>query len=79
MNVVDSVIARNFRAEAEKARLHRGGFPPRPTTICSLWAASASFEFLKQILADYKIENNKFHIAGPSNGHFRILCRGAEP
>jgi predicted esterase len=25
-------------------------------------------EFLKAILADYKIQDNKFHIAGPSNG-----------
>jgi predicted esterase len=25
-------------------------------------------EFLKQILTDYKIRDNKFHIAGPSNG-----------
>jgi predicted esterase len=25
-------------------------------------------EFLKSILADYKIEGGKFHIAGPSNG-----------
>jgi predicted esterase len=25
-------------------------------------------EFLKMILADYKIQDNKFHIAGPSNG-----------
>ncbi len=27
-----------------------------------------SREFLKLILADYKIKDNKFHIAGPSNG-----------
>ena len=25
-------------------------------------------DFLKMIVADYKIEKNKFHIAGPSNG-----------
>ena len=25
-------------------------------------------DFLKQVLADYKIEGGKFHIAGPSNG-----------
>src|SRR5436853_133683 len=30
-------------------------------------------EFLKMILADYKIKDDKFHIAGPSNGGIAAL------
>jgi hypothetical protein len=41
-------------------------------TMLSLTAAEGRErifpEFLKRILADYKIQDNKFHIAGPSNG-----------
>jgi predicted peptidase len=68
MNTVDQILMRNFKAEAEK----RGYIVIAP-------AASNDdlfFEdgdrifpaFLKMMLADYKIEGGKFHIAGPSNG-----------
>ena len=30
-------------------------------------------EFLRMILADYRIQDNKFHIAGPSNGGIAAL------
>jgi poly(3-hydroxybutyrate) depolymerase len=68
MNTVDSVLNRNFRAEAEK----RGYIviaPAAPDDELFFENGARIFpEFLKMILADYKIEDNKFHIAGPSNG-----------
>ena len=68
MNVVDSVIARNFREEAEK-RGYIVVVPAAPNDQLFFEGGERIFpEFLKQILADYKIQDNKFHIAGPSNG-----------
>jgi predicted esterase len=68
MNVVESVIARNFRDEAEK-RGYIVVAPAAPNDELFFEGGERIFpEFLKQILADYKILDNKFHIAGPSNG-----------
>jgi predicted peptidase len=68
MNVVDSVIARNFRDEAEK-RGYIVVVPAAPNDQLFFEGGERIFpEFLKQILATYKIRDNKFHIAGPSNG-----------
>jgi poly(3-hydroxybutyrate) depolymerase len=68
MNTVDSVIARNFRDEAEK-RGYIVVMPAAPNGQLFFESGERIFpEFLKQILADYKIEGNKFHAAGPSNG-----------
>jgi predicted esterase len=68
MNTVDSVLSRNFRAEAEK----RGYIVIAPAAsddqLFFEEGARIFPEFLKMMLADYKIQNNKFHIAGPSNG-----------
>jgi len=68
MRMVDSVLDRNFRAEAEK----RGYIviaPAAPDGELFFEGGDRIFpEFLKMILADYKIQDNKFHIAGPSNG-----------
>ena len=68
MNTVDCVLNRNFRAEAEK----RGYIviaPAAPDDQLFFEDGAQIFpSFLKLILSDYKIENNKFHIAGPSNG-----------
>ena len=68
MRMVDSVLDRNFRAEAEK----RGYIviaPAAPDDELFFEGGARIFpEFLKMVLADYKIQNNKFHIAGPSNG-----------
>ena len=68
MNSVDSVLNRNLRAEAEK----RGYIviaPAAPDDQLFFEDGARIFpEFLKMILADYKIQDNKFHIAGPSNG-----------
>jgi poly(3-hydroxybutyrate) depolymerase len=68
MRTVDSVLDRNFRAEAEK----RGYIviaPAAPDDQLFFEEGARIFpEFLKMMLADYKIQDNKFHIAGPSNG-----------
>ncbi len=68
MTTVDTVLTRNFRAEAEK----RGYIviaPAAPDGELFFEDGARIFpEFLKMILADYKIQDNKFHIAGPSNG-----------
>jgi predicted esterase len=68
MNMVDSVLNRNFRAEAEK----RGYIviaPAAPDDQLFFEEGARIFpEFLTMILKDYKIKDNKFHIAGPSNG-----------
>jgi len=68
MNTVDSILDRNFRAEAEK----RGYIviaPAAPDDELFFEEGARIFpEFLKMIQADYKIQDNKFHIAGPSNG-----------
>jgi poly(3-hydroxybutyrate) depolymerase len=68
MNTVDSILMRNFQAQAEK----RGYIviaPAAPDGELFFEEGARIFpEFLKMILADYKIEGGKFHIAGPSNG-----------
>src|SRR5262249_28432998 len=68
MGTVDSVLNRNLRAEAEK----RGYIviaPAAPNDDLFFESGARIFpEFLKLMLAEYKIQNGKFHIAGPSNG-----------
>ena len=68
MNTVDGVLNRNLRAEAEK----RGYIVIAPATpdgeLFFERGARIFPEFLKAILADYKIQDGRFHIAGPSNG-----------
>ncbi len=68
MNTVDSILDRNFRAEAEK-RGYIVVAPAAPDGDLFFEEGDRIFpEFLKMILADYKIRDDKFHIAGPSNG-----------
>jgi predicted peptidase len=68
MNTVDAVLNRNLRAEAEK-RGYIVVAPAAPDDQLFFEEGARIFpEFLKAILADYKIQDNKFHIAGPSNG-----------
>src|SRR4030088_3607575 len=68
MNTVDGILARNFRAEAE-ARGYIVVAPAAPDGDLFFEEGERIFpEFLKMILADYKIRDSKFHIAGPSNG-----------
>src|SRR5437588_7821836 len=68
MNTVDNILNRNFRAEAEK-RGYIVVAPAAPDDDLFFEEGARIFpEFLKAIQADYKIQDNKFHIAGPSNG-----------
>ena len=68
MNTVDSVLSRNFREEAEK-RGYIVVAPAAPDGQLFFEDGAHIFpEFLKMILADYKIQDGKFHIAGPSKG-----------
>ena len=68
MDVVDTVLNRNFRAEAEK----RGYIviaPAAPNDQLFFEAGARIFpDFLEIILAAYKVEDSRFHVAGPSNG-----------
>jgi predicted esterase len=68
MNTVDGVLSRNLRAEAEK-RGYIVVAPAAPDGELFFESGARIFpEFLKAILADYKIQGGRFHIAGPSNG-----------
>src|ERR1700719_2363709 len=68
MNTVDGILGRYFRAEAEK-RGYIVVAPAAPDGDLFFEEGARIFpEFLKMIAADYKIRDNKFHVAGPSNG-----------
>jgi predicted esterase len=68
MNAVDSVLTRNLRAEAEKRGYIVVGLAAPDGQLFFEGAERIIPEFLKMMLADYKIQGGKFHIAGPSNG-----------
>jgi poly(3-hydroxybutyrate) depolymerase len=73
MNTVDNILNRNFRAEAEK-RGYIVVAPAAPDGQLFFQGGDRIFpEFLKMILEDYKIQDNKFHIAGVSNGGIAAL------
>ena len=73
MQTVDTILARNFRAEAEK-RGYIVVSPSAPDGDLFFEEGDRIFpEFLKNIMADYKIQDNKFHIAGVSNGGIAAL------
>jgi poly(3-hydroxybutyrate) depolymerase len=73
MNTVDNILNRNFRAQAEK-RGYIVVAPAAPDGDLFFDEGDRIFpEFLQMILADYKIQDNKFHIAGPSNGGIAAL------
>jgi poly(3-hydroxybutyrate) depolymerase len=68
MNTVDRTLANNFGAQAEKR-----GFiviaPAAPDGKLFFQEGARIFpEFLRLILADFRIQDGKFHVAGPSNG-----------
>src|SRR5438477_2040964 len=68
MTTVDNVLNRNFRAEAEK-RGYIVVAPAAPDGQVFFERGAIIFpQFLKNILSEYKIQDDKFHIAGPSNG-----------
>jgi poly(3-hydroxybutyrate) depolymerase len=73
MNTVDGILTRNFRAEAEK-RGYIVVAPAAPEGELFFEDGALIFpEFLKMLLADYRIQDGKFHIAGPSNGGIASL------
>jgi poly(3-hydroxybutyrate) depolymerase len=73
MNTVDGILTRNFKAEAEK-RGYIVVAPAAPDGELFFEDGARIFpEFLKMILADYKIQGGKFHIAGVSNGGISAL------
>src|SRR2546421_2954918 len=73
MNTVDGILSRFLRAEAEK-RGYIVVAPAAPDGQLFFEEGARIFpEFLKMILVDYKIQDNKFHIAGVSNGGIAAL------
>src|SRR6266571_7553621 len=80
MNTIDGVLTRNFRAEAEK-RGYLVIAPAAPDGELFFEGGARIFpEFLKMVLADYKIQDGKFHLAGPSNGGIAAFhVAGANP
>ena len=68
MNTVEGILMRNFRAEAEK----RGYIVIAPAApdgeLFFEGGARVVPEFLRMVLSDYRIQDGKFHVAGPSNG-----------
>jgi predicted esterase len=73
MSTVDSILDRYFRAQAE-TRGYIVVAPAAPDGDLFFEEGDRIFpEFLKMILADYKIRDDKFHIAGPSNGGIASL------
>jgi poly(3-hydroxybutyrate) depolymerase len=77
MNTVNSVLDRNFRALAEK-RGYIVVAPAAPDGKLFFEDGAKIFpEFLRMILADYKIAGGKFHIAGVSNGGISALTIAA--
>jgi len=80
MNTVDGILMRNFRAEAEK----RGYIVIAPAApdgeLFFEGGARVVPEFLRMVLSDYKIQDGKFHVAGPSNGGIASFhLAGANP
>lgn len=68
MNTVDGVLNRNLRAEAER-RGYIVVAPAAPDGDLFFENGARIFPgFLKMILAEYRVRDGKFHIAGPSNG-----------
>lgn len=68
MNIVDGAIQRNWRDQAEQ-RGYIVVIPAAPDGQLFFEGGERIFpEFITKILADYKIADSKFHIAGQSNG-----------
>ena len=68
MNTVDGALTRNFRTEAEKRGFIVIGVAAPDGRLFFEGGERIFPDFLKMMLADYKIQDGKFHIAGPSNG-----------
>jgi poly(3-hydroxybutyrate) depolymerase len=68
MNTVDGALTRNFRTEAEKRGYIVIGVAAPDGRLFFEGGERIFPDFLKMMLADYKIDGGKFHVAGPSNG-----------
>ena len=68
MNTIDRTLMNNFRAEAEKRGYIVIGVAAPNGQLFFEGGERIFPEFLKMMLADYKIDGGKFHVAGPSNG-----------
>lgn len=80
MNTVDSVLMRNLQAEAEKRGYLVFGVAAPDGDLFFENGARVFPDLLKMLLADYKIEGGKFHVAGPSNGGIAAMhVAGAYP
>jgi poly(3-hydroxybutyrate) depolymerase len=68
MEMVDGTIRRFWRQQAEQ-RGYLVVLPAAPNGVLFFEGGERIFpEFLDKILAEYKIQDNKFHITGMSNG-----------
>ncbi len=82
MSSVERVIERYFRDQAEK-RGYIVIVPAAPSDLMYYQGGERNIfpDFLKQLLALYRIEGNKFHAAGPSVGGltaFRVAALNPE-
>ena len=68
MPMVDGVIARNWRIEAEKRGYIVAVLSATAAGLFYQGGARVFPEFLDHLLKEYKIRGGKFHIAGISNG-----------
>jgi predicted peptidase len=73
MNTVDGILSRNLQAEAEKGGYIVVGVAAPEGDLFFEGGERIFPDFLKMILADYKIQDGKFHIAGVSNGGISAL------
>jgi poly(3-hydroxybutyrate) depolymerase len=68
MNVVQGTVDRNWRAQAER-RGYIVVVPAAPDGDLFFEEGARVFpEFITKLLADFKVDGGKFHIAGMSNG-----------
>jgi poly(3-hydroxybutyrate) depolymerase len=67
MDTVQGTLERNWRDEAEK-RGYIVVIPAAPGELFFQGGEKVFPDFVVQLLSDYKILGNKFHIAGVSNG-----------
>ena len=78
MTTIEGTLSRNFQAEAEKRGYIVIG-PAAPDGDLFFYDGDRIFPaFLDNILAAYKIEGRKFHVAGPSNGGIAAMHVAAE-
>ncbi len=81
MRIVENMVKRNYQQQAE-ARGYIVVMPAAPDGVLFFEGSEKVVpEFVAKLLKDYKIQSNKFHIAGVSNGGisaFHIAARNPE-